>query len=321
MVYMSDDRIVAIMNSVPLITTMMGRHEIYGVLKHLQYVLENKIPGEIVELGCFIGTTSIYIRKMLDHYKSDRQYHVYDSWQGLPEKHSKDDTPLQQQFTTGMFQEPITSILSEFQRYSLTLPIIHSGTFKDIPDKQYPDKIAFVFMDGDFYTSTRDALDKIYDKVVNNGIILIDDCGWPPLPGPKLACEEFLEDKMEKLEFTGYPSTNFKFDGNYNGGKIVKGGHTVVLNATPSVERLQVVKLVEHPPPFSPPLIVNTSIDTLYKQGDKVLIYRKTTSSWVETTIVRFVDETSKYEVKVETGNKSYFELLQPGGDNHFPML
>ena len=37
--------------------------------------------------------------------------------------------------------------------------------------------------------------------MVNDGIILIDDCGWPTLPGPKLACEEFLEDKEEDLLF------------------------------------------------------------------------------------------------------------------------
>lgn len=318
---MDDDQLVTIMNSVPLITNMMGHHEIYGVLKHLQYILENNIPGDIVEFGCFIGTTSLYIRKMLDHYKSDRLYHVYESWQGLPEKHPNDKCSHQRQFNTGMFKVPITSFLEEFQKYSLTLPIIHSGTFKDIPDKHYPNKIAFVFMDGDFYTSTRDALDKVYDKVVNKGIILIDDCGWPPLPGPKIACEEFLEDKMEELELTGYPSEQFRFDGNYTGGKIVKGGHTIVLNATSAVQNLQPMKIVEHLPPFSPPLIVNTSIETLYKAGDKVLIYRKPTSSWMASTIVRFVDETSKYEVKLETGNKTYFELLQPGGENHFPML
>ena len=41
-------------------------------------------------------------------------------------------------------------------------------------------------------------LNKVYLKVVNDGIILVDDCGWPPLPGPKQACEEFLEDKNIK---------------------------------------------------------------------------------------------------------------------------
>jgi O-methyltransferase len=318
---MSDERIVTVMNSVPLITNMMGYHEIYGVLKHLQYVLENNIPGDIVEFGCFVGTTSIFIRKMLDEYKSDRQFHVYESWQGLPEKHAKDHSTDERQFIAGMFQVPKEQFLSVFQNFSLTLPIIHSGLFKDIPEGEYPKKIALVFMDGDFYTSTRDALDMVYEKVVNNGIILVDDCGWPPLPGPKLACEEFLEDKVEELALTGYPSEHFQFDGNYTGGKIVKGGGSVVLHSTAALQKLQPKQEAPQPMPFAPPPIQNTNISTLYKAGDNVLIYRKDADTWVKSTVVRFVEETSKYEVKYDTGDESYFELLQPGGDNHFPML
>lgn len=318
---MSDERIVNVMNSVPLITNMMEYHEIYGVLKHLQYVLENNIPGDIVEFGCFVGTTSIFIRKMLDEYKSDRQFHVYESWQGLPEKHAKDHSTDERQFNAGMFQVPKEQFLSVFQNFSLELPIIHSGLFKDIPEVEYPEKIAFVFMDGDFYTSTRDALDVVYKKVVNNGIILVDDCGWAPLPGPKLACEEFLEDKVEELAFTGYPSEHFQFDGNYTGGKIVKGGESVVLHSTAALQKLQPKKGAPQPMPFAPPPIQNTNISTLYKEGDNVLIYRNGKDAWVKSTVVRFVEETSKYEVTYDNDEESYFELLQPGGDNHFPML
>ena len=43
-------------------------------------------------------------------------------------------------------------------------------------------------------------------------------------PDLQLACEDFLEDKVEELVLTGYPSEHFQFDGNYTGGKIVKGG-------------------------------------------------------------------------------------------------
>ena len=73
--------------------------------------------------------------------------------------------------------------------------------------------------------------------------------------------------------------------------------------------------------PFAPPPIQNTNISTLYNAGDNVLIYRTSKDAWVKSTVVRFVEETSKYEVKYDKDEESYFELLQPGGDNHFPML
>lgn len=318
---MSDEVIVKIMNSLPIITNMMGPHEIYGVLKHLQYVLENDIPGDIVEFGCFVGTVSIFIRKMLDEYKSDRLFHVYESWKGLPKKHEKDYSSDQRQFSEGMFQINKQEFLGVFQNFGLRIPIMHDGEFANISDEDYPNRIAFVFMDGDFYTSTRDALDKIYLKVVNNGIILIDDCGWPPLPGPKLACEEYLEDKEEELELTGYPSKEFQFGGDYNGGKIVKGGKKVIVHSTPELQKLTGPKEVKQPMPFSPPPIENTDISTLYKKGDNVLVYRDNTESWVKSEIIGFVRETSKYELTYENDESSNFVLLEPGGDNHFPMI
>ena len=318
---MSDEVIVKIMNSIPVITNMMEPHEIYGVLKHLQYILENDIPGDIIEFGCFIGTVSLFIRKLLDEYNSDKLYHVYESWKGLPKKHAKDHSNDERQFNEGMFQINKHEFLGAFQNFGLKIPIIHDGEFANINNNDYPNRIAFVFMDGDFYTSTRDALDKVYLKVVDNGIILIDDCGWPPLPGPKHACEEFLEDKEEELELTGYPSKHFQFGGDHNGGKIVKGGKKVILHSTPELEKLTGPKEIKQPMPFAPPPIQHTDISTLYKKGDNVLVYKDMTESWVKSTIIRFVRETSKYELQYENEDTSSFVLLEPGSDNHFPMI
>lgn len=318
---MSDEIIVKIMNSLPIITGMMAANEIYGVLKHLQYVLENNIPGDIIEFGCFVGTTSIFIRKMLDEYKSDRLFHVYESWKGLPKKHEKDHSNDERQFKEGMFYVDKQEFLSVFHNFSLKIPIIHEGEFANIPDDNYPNRIAFVFMDGDFYTSTRDALNKVYLKMTTDGIILIDDCGWPPLPGPKLACEEFLEDKEEELELTGYPNKEFQFGGDHTGGKIVKGGKKIVLHSSKELNKLTGPKDVQKIMPFSPPMIENTDISTLYKKGDNVLVYKDSTESWEKSEIIRFVRETNKYELQYENEDISSFVLLEPGGDNHFPMI
>ena len=74
-----DDKIIIdIMSSTKIITGMMSANEIYGILKYLQYVLKNDIPGEIIEFGCFVGTVSIFIRKMLDKYNIAKQVTNYN---------------------------------------------------------------------------------------------------------------------------------------------------------------------------------------------------------------------------------------------------
>ena len=68
-----------IVNKNDIVSRMMSYWEIVAVLTNLEKVLISGIEGDIVELGCNVGTTTMYIRKLLDLYKSDKKIHVYDS--------------------------------------------------------------------------------------------------------------------------------------------------------------------------------------------------------------------------------------------------
>jgi O-methyltransferase len=220
--------IKSLINSEKIISGMMTYSQIYGVLDNLKKVLDKNIDGDVVELGCNVGTTSIFIRKLLDKYNSKKKYHVYDSWEGIPElnnfekKHAKNHSTLQRQFRKGDCKITKNSFINTFTNRNLELPIINSGWFKDIPDNKYPNKICFAFFDGDTYTSIIDSLNKVYHKVQKGGIIIIDDCGWDVLPGVELACNDFLKDKPEKLLLTGYPNNNLIYGDNCCGGIIYK---------------------------------------------------------------------------------------------------
>ena len=63
----------------------------FVLLNNLCDVLESGLDGDIVELGCFMGHTSILISQVLDFYKSKKKFFVYDSFEGLPERKSEDD--------------------------------------------------------------------------------------------------------------------------------------------------------------------------------------------------------------------------------------
>ena len=180
-----------------------NRLEVNGVLRKLIQVLNNNIEGDIVELGCNNGGTSYWIQTVLEKYNSDKLFHVYDSWEGVPEKHSKD---LTKNFVNDLVPQigcnrkirnvndcvlinesvwvkgttktyPIHFFNTFMNNGNLKLPVIHSGWFSDIQDSEYPDKICFAYFDGDFYTSIIDSFNKVYSKMVPGGIIVIDDCG------------------------------------------------------------------------------------------------------------------------------------------------
>merc|ERR1712087_1092692 len=105
--------------------------------------------GAVVELGCNVGNTSVFIRRLLDHQDmSTREFHVYDSWEGLPKKHWKDGDC--DWYSSGSLASTQEQLQRKFRRAGLKPPKQHKAWFSDAV---YPDLIAFAFFDGDFYQS------------------------------------------------------------------------------------------------------------------------------------------------------------------------
>ena len=167
------------------------------LLELLKSTLDNNIEGDIVELGCHEGQTTLLMTALLNQYDTHKQIHVYDSFEGLPEISNEDKSKTDLQFKKGDCVTNIDNLITSFNKYNLPLPIINRGWFKDIPDKKYPSQISFAHFDGDLYSSIMDSFNKVYHKMSKGGIIIIDDYNWDALPGVKKATNDFLRNKPE----------------------------------------------------------------------------------------------------------------------------
>lgn len=179
---------------------MMTASELSSVLSNLEAVLVEGVEGNVVELGCHIGNTSIFIRRLLDQFENvdkmePRSFHVYDSWEGLPQKDETKDG-FCRWFYQGALAAPQASFARKFRRACLRAPIQHKGWFIDA---DYPEKIGFAFFDGDFYQSVLNSFEMVYPRLTPGARIVIDDYGSELLPGCKMACDDFLADKPEKV--------------------------------------------------------------------------------------------------------------------------
>lgn len=186
-----------------IISTMVTNDQMGFILGHLNHVLKTGVAGDVVELGCHAGTTSLFIRRVLDAHKSKKQFHVYDSFQGLPEISQRDQSLTERQYKQGDCCSSRQALVSNFEGAGLRLPEIHQGWFGEIPDGEYPDRICFAFFDGDLYSSIMDSFLKVYHRVSPGGVILVHDYDWDVLPGVKMACDHFLGDKMDVM-WSGY---------------------------------------------------------------------------------------------------------------------
>jgi O-methyltransferase len=175
----------------PLISDQVNTDQLRVILVELEKVLEQGTEGGVVEFGCYIGTTSLFIRRLLDERKDMREFHAYDSFEGLPPKGPQDSSVAGDQFVAGELAVSKKQFMREFQKANLRPPIVHKGWFKDLTAAEVPEKIAFAFLDSDFYESIRDSLKLVLPRLQKDGVIIIDDYAREALPGVAKAASEF----------------------------------------------------------------------------------------------------------------------------------
>ena len=68
-----------LLNKYPIISDQVDIKELSVLLRELERTLRRGAIGNIVEFGCYVGTTSLFIRRLLDAYDFTGEFHVYDS--------------------------------------------------------------------------------------------------------------------------------------------------------------------------------------------------------------------------------------------------
>lgn len=152
-------------------------------------------PGAIAEFGCYVGTTSLFIRRLLDETgeSAARQFHVYDSFEGLPLKVPADLSAAGADFQAGKLMVSKKEFLRQFQNAHLDAPIVHKGWFNELSEQDVPAEIAFAFLDGDFYDSILDSLKLVWPRLHSGATLLIDDYQRPELPGVERAVRDYFK--------------------------------------------------------------------------------------------------------------------------------
>jgi len=173
--------------------SIINHEQIMHLVINLNTVLESNLDGDVVELGCYVGESSKYLRKTLDTNQSDKKLYVYDSFEGLPELSEWEENTGWRPFTLKTTKDVL---VSNFRQNNLNPPDrIVKGWFKDIKQQDLPEKISFAFLDGDFYDSIYDSLVKVYDRMVEGGMIFFHDYLRHDLPGVDAAIRDFFRER------------------------------------------------------------------------------------------------------------------------------
>jgi O-methyltransferase len=189
-----------LLDTFPIISDQVDRVELEQILKLCDDTLAAGIEGDIVELGCYVGTTSLFLQRVNMSRGGKKMLHVYDSFQGLPDKAAQDSSPVGEQFVAGELRAPKGELVRHFKQAGLPLPVIHKGWFADFEPSDMPAVIAFAFLDGDFYESIRDSLRLVGPKLAPGAVVIVDDYQSEALPGAKRAVDEWLAIHRVRLQ-------------------------------------------------------------------------------------------------------------------------
>ena len=153
-----------------------------------------KLDGDFVELGCYKGDTSLMLAEVVEKSVENpkKRLWIYDSFEGLPEKTGSDESVLGKDFVPGALTVSKREVKERFLRAGLKVPIIKKAWFDELTFSDMPEKIAFAFLDGDFYESIRDSLKLVGPLMNAGGIIIVHDYNNPALPGVKKAVDEWI---------------------------------------------------------------------------------------------------------------------------------
>ena len=171
-----------------------------------------EVEGDLVELGCYKGDTSLMLAEVLRDYnrggvvensveKPVKKLWIYDSFEGLPEKSNRDESALGVNFQKGALSVTKREVKERFLRAGLPVPVIKKGWFADLTEADMPERIALAFLDGDLYESVSDSLRLVGAKMAKDGVILVHDYYNPALPGVARAVDEWLKGRGLDLQF------------------------------------------------------------------------------------------------------------------------
>jgi predicted SAM-dependent methyltransferase/tetratricopeptide (TPR) repeat protein len=197
--------------------TMLSEKRLYSLFYLAKDVCIKNISGHFVECGVAAGGSSALIAYVIKHYsKTLRQIFCFDTFQGMPAPTAADMAGNQTANATGWgagtCRASENSLLEICDRLGV-IPIVRpvKGLFSEtLPQwRKAIGNIAFLHMDGDWYQSTLDILENLYDQILPKCSIQIDDYGhWQ---GCKKAIHEFEARKNLKFDLNWIDDTGVWF--------------------------------------------------------------------------------------------------------------
>ncbi|MBI10217.1 MAG: macrocin O-methyltransferase [Rhodospirillaceae bacterium] len=180
--------------------TCTGVDRIYALIEAVGYVATNKLDGDFVECGVWRGGSTMAMAEAALETGILPKIWLFDTFEGMtaPTEEDRDVYGTAMMGLQNILRQGWMKVTESEVEQNLCLTsyphekfrLVRGPVEETIPD-QAPEKIALLRLDTDWYQSTKHELEHLYPRVVEGGVVIIDDYG--DFEGAKRATDEFFE--------------------------------------------------------------------------------------------------------------------------------
>lgn len=205
-----------IRNALPY--TMTSPERLYALVQAVRYIQARGVAGALVECGVWKGGSMMAVADTLRRARdASRDLYLFDTFEGMPPAGSGDlrydgvsATALMdaqnRQTSRAWAYSSVGDVRRNLRLVDYPEDRIHCivGRVEDtIPDNA-PREIALLRLDTDWYESTAHELKHLFPRLVDGGVLIIDDYGhWQ---GARRAVTEYFGDQpvlLHRIDYTG----------------------------------------------------------------------------------------------------------------------
>jgi O-methyltransferase len=201
--------------------TLASAPRIAALCDAVEHLVRNRIPGEMAECGVWRGGSMMAIAlTLLRLGEGDRDLYLFDTFTGMPEPGAADVaspydgySPHRRWHHTSRAGRQWAGVPTDQVRRAVESTGYPPGRIKLVAGmvehtlpEQAPERLALLRLDTDWYASTKHELEQLYPRLVDGGVLLIDDYGH--YEGARRAVDEFFAENppaplLSRIDYTG----------------------------------------------------------------------------------------------------------------------
>ena len=161
------------------------------------------LPGAILEIGCALGHTTVWLNKHLDTTGIEKDYFCIDTFAGFTRNDTDFEVKQREKEANLMRMSGVGLSVNRKKWFDRTMQDngisrVRSlqGDIGTLQVKTITPRISFCLIDVDLYLPVKAALEQVYPLMDKNGIIVVDDCKSDNIfDGAYQAYSEFISQK------------------------------------------------------------------------------------------------------------------------------